>query len=525
MCFFSRRALVFRTTALVTLSRSHGLSSLRVQDLLVKEAPSGGSSFEVLNPATEEVLARLPDLGREDALRAIDVAEGAFEAFSRRTTSRERSRLLRRFYDAVTANEDELATLMTLESGKPKKESLGEVRYGASFLEWFAEEGPRAVGRLDTGGGPLGALATSKKAVGVAAMITPWNFPLAMITRKCGAALAVGCPVVVKPAEDTPLTALALAQLAEEIYSIPGVFNVVPCGRHNAKAVGDAFCESTKVRALSFTGSTAVGKELYAKCAGTVKKLGLELGGNAPFLVLSDADLDVAVECAMASKFRNAGQTCVSADRFIIQGPRERYDAFREKLAAKIRADLVLGNPMDPTTTVGPLISKRAADRVRAILKRSDFSQVEAFHEAEASRLGANFVAPTIVDVPLERCDETACWSTENFGPVVPLTWVPETKKKHGDLDSDLDDDLDLVELANRGETGLASYVVSRDLRRAWRVADKLDTGMCGINQGVISTASAPFGGVKESGLGREGGMESGLAEYLEEKYLCFGAI
>mmetsp|Transcript_25839 Transcript_25839/g.103230 ORF Transcript_25839/g.103230 Transcript_25839/m.103230 type:complete len:547 (-) Transcript_25839:1572-3212(-) len=487
------------------------------------------AAFAVEDPGGKYgVLASaVPDCGSSDTEAAIGAATSALEAWSRSTTPRERSRTLRRWHDAIVEHTEELATLMTLESGKPLGESRGEVAYGASFLEWFAEEGPRrCAGELDAG--PTDRrLATVRRAAGVAAAITPWNFPLAMITRKCGAALAAGCPVVLKPAEDVPLTALALAKLwedAAEGRAPAGCFNVVTASRSNAAAVGQALCASPAVRALSFTGSTAVGKALYAQCAGTVKKLGLELGGNAPLLILEDADLDVAVDVAMASKFRFAGQTCVCADRVLVHDA--VYDAFRDKLLARIATDLRLGHGLQQpeggggapqAANIGPLINRRAADRVRDVVdaaRRSGLRvAVDPDHDRAANELGDNFVAPAVVDVDLAVGQKTvACWGTETFGPVVPLARVA------GDDDA-------FVALANDDPTGLAAYVVSADLARAWRVAERLEAGLVGVNQGVISTASMPFGGVKESGIGREGGVGYGIEEYLETQYLCLGNL
>lgn len=453
---------------------------------------ASGARFDVTDPAEPtRVVGTAPDMDDKDAAIAIGAARLGFEAW-RGTTGRERSRALKRWHDAVMEQKDDLAALMTAECGKPLSESANEVAYGCSFLEWFAEEAPRCAGGVDAVAADRRVL-TLRQPIGVAAMITPWNFPLAMITRKVGAAVAAGCSTVVKPSEDTPLTALALARLADGCFP-DFVLNVVPCSRDNAMAIGETLCASPDVRALSFTGSTAVGKWLYEKSAGTVKKLALELGGNAPFVVLDDADVDLAIKCALQSKFRNAGQTCVCADRFLVHT--DVYDAFLDGL---LKAEV----------NVGPLINPRAVSRVNAVLAQAE--TLDARVHRLSGKDGPSFVPPTIVELHADTLHQADCWAKENFGPVVALA------KFEGDDD-------DALRIANDDSGGLAGYVVSGDVTRGWRFAEGLEVGMVGVNEGIISHCQTNFGGIKTSGLGREGGSR-GIDEFLEDKAIILGGF
>jgi len=449
----------------------------------------------------------VPDFTAADADRAIAAAAAGFETW-RQAPAAKRAAALKKWHRAILANVDELGRIMTLECGKPLAEAKGEVLYAASFVEWYAEEAVRIQGSVNMGTGRDRQLLTLRSPVGVAACITPWNFPAAMITRKIAPALAAGCAVVIKPAEETPLTALALAALAHDCFP-PGVVNVVTASRDHVAQVGDALCASTTVRALSFTGSTAVGKMLYSKCAQTVKKLGLELGGNAPFIICADADVGVAVDAVMAAKFRNAGQTCVCPDRFIVHD--SKLDEFKSALLERL-ALVQIGNGRDFGVTIGPLINAAAAQRIG--------NMVQAFEETGKAllggtaaatelqkRLGPAFYPPTVVEVTDAAA---ACWAGETFGPVVALM-------RFNDLD-------DAVRLANEGTAGLAAYVMSADSMRAVKLAERLDYGMVTINTGALGGVAAPFGGMKESGLGREGARH-GLDEYLEDKAIAIGGL
>ncbi|MFM5136266.1 NAD-dependent succinate-semialdehyde dehydrogenase, partial [Aeromonas rivipollensis] len=406
------------------------------------------------------------------------------------------------WFELIMANQDELARIMTCEQGKPLAEAKGEVAYGASFIQWFAEEGKRAYGRTIPGFSGDRRLATIKQPVGVVAAITPWNFPIAMITRKAGPALAAGCTIVIKPAAETPLCALALAALAEQAGIPAGVINIVTS--HQASVVGDELCRNPKVRKLSFTGSTRIGKLLMRQCADTMKRLSLELGGNAPFIVFDDADLDAAVAGALASKYRNAGQTCVCANRILVQA--SVHDAFAEKLAAAVRAFKV-GDGMGEGTQIGPLINAAAADKVASLVSQAEAAGASVLVGGQAHPAGPLFYHPTIL-TGVTR--DNPILQEEIFGPVAPLVRF-ETEAE-------------AIAIANDTPYGLAAYFYGRDIARVWRVAEQLEYGMVGINEGIISTELAPFGGIKESGLGREGAAE-GLEEYLETKYLCFGGI
>ena len=457
-----------------------------------------GQTFQVTNPADGAVLASLPDMGAAETVAAIDVAHAAFPAWAART-AKDRGAILRRWSDLILRDTERLAALMTAEQGKPLAEARGEVAYGASFIDWFADEAKRAYGHAIPTPDPKKRLMSVKQPIGVCAAIAPWNFPIAMITRKVGPALAAGCTVVVKPAAETPLCALAIAELATEAGVPEGVLNIVT--GTDASAIGAVLCEDSRVRKLSFTGSTPVGKLLYGQCAGTVKKLSLELGGNAPFIVFDDADLEAAVDGAMASKYRNAGQTCVCANRLIVQAG--IHDAFVARLAEKAAA-LKVGAGDQPGVQIGPLITRKAVAKVEGLL-------------AEAVAGGANVVTGGTADgqffAPTVLTGATAdmrIFQEEIFGPVAPVVRF-ETEAE-------------AIALANATPYGLAAYFYSRDVGRCWRVAEAIEAGMVGINEGLISTEVAPFGGVKESGLGREGGSE-GLEEYFETKYLCFGGV
>ena len=460
-----------------------------------------GRQFEVSNPATGELITRVPDMDGADAQAAIEAAHAAQPAWAA-LTAKERSVRLTRWYDLIMANQDDLARLMTREQGKPLAEAKGEVAYGASFIQWFAEEGKRAYGRTIPGFSGDRRLATIKQPVGVVAAITPWNFPIAMITRKAGPALAAGCTIVIKPAAETPLCALALADLAEQAGIPAGVINIVTS--HQAAAVGDELCANPLVRKLSFTGSTRIGKLLMRQCADTMKRLSLELGGNAPFIVFDDADLDAAVAGALASKYRNAGQTCVCANRILVQS--SVYDAFAAKLADAVRAFKV-GNGLGEGTQIGPLINQAAADKVASLVDQARAAGAQVLVGGEAHDAGPLFYQPTIL---AEVGGDNPILQEEIFGPVAPLVRFESEDEA--------------IALANDTPYGLAAYFYGRDIARVWRVAERLEYGMVGINEGIISTELAPFGGIKESGLGREGAAE-GLDEYLETKYLCFGSI
>ncbi|WP_421222264.1 NAD-dependent succinate-semialdehyde dehydrogenase [Aeromonas enteropelogenes] len=462
---------------------------------------ASGRTFEVTNPASGAVITQVPDMNAEDTRRAIDAAKAAQPAWAA-LTAKERSNKLYAWFAAITAHTDELARIMTCEQGKPLAEAKGEVAYGASFIQWFAEEGKRAYGRTIPGFSGDRRLATIKQPVGVVAAITPWNFPIAMITRKAGPALAAGCTIVIKPAAETPLCALALAALAEEAGIPAGVINIITS--HQAAAVGDELCQNPVVRKLSFTGSTRIGKLLMRQCADTMKRVSLELGGNAPFIVFDDADLDAAVAGALASKYRNAGQTCVCANRILVQS--SVYDAFAEKLTAAVKA-FKMGDGMSEGTQIGPLINPAAASKVAELVNQARDAGARVLLGGEAHPAGPLFYQPTILG---EVKGDNPILQEEIFGPVAPLVRF--------------DTEEQAIALANGTPYGLAAYFYGRDIARVWRVAERLEYGMVGINEGIISTELAPFGGIKESGLGREGAAE-GLEEYLETKYLCFGAI
>lgn len=464
-------------------------------------AAADDKKYDVLNPATGAVIASVPDMGPEEANVAIEAANVALPAW-RSLTAKERSIILRRWHDLILRNKDELAQIATMECGKPLTESLGEVAYGASFIEWFAEEAKRAYGDVIPSHGNDKRLVTIKQPVGVCAAITPWNFPIAMITRKVGPALAAGCSMVLKPAGATPFSALALAALAEQAGVPAGVFSVLTAA--GGVAVGKEFTDNPLVRKLSFTGSTAVGAALLRQCAGTVKKVSMELGGNAPFIIFDDADLDAAVCGAMASKYRNAGQTCVCANRFLVQSG--VYDAFAKKLASAV-SKLKIGNGIEEGVTQGPLINGDAILKVEEHIQDAVEKGGQIVCGGERHPIGGNFFEPTII---AEATPEMKIAREETFGPVAPLFRF--------------EDEEQAIAMANDTEFGLAAYFYSRDIGRCWRVGEALEYGMVGINEGIISTELAPFGGVKESGLGREG-AKYGLDEYMEVKYMCMGGM
>ena len=457
--------------------------------------------FAVIDPATGLDIASVPNLTPEDARRAIDAASAALPAWSAKT-AKERAAVLRRWYDLILAESEALARLMTAEQGKPLAESRGEVAYGASFVEWFAEEGKRAYGRTIPTTAATKRYITIKQPIGVVAAITPWNFPIAMITRKVAPALAAGCTIIVKPAEDTPLCALALAKLAEKAGVPAGVFNVVTT--QDARGVGEVLCADGRVRKLTFTGSTEVGKILYRQCADTVKKLTLELGGNAPLIIFDDADLDQAVAGAMASKYRNAGQTCVCANRILVQAG--IYDRFADALA-KAAAQLVVGPGNGTGVNVGPLINADAIAKVESLMADAVAKGGTVKTGGAKDAAGSLFYKPTVLTGVTTEMDIV---SQEIFGPVASLIRF-ET-------------DEEAIALANSTPFGLAAYLFSLNIQRAWKAAERLEAGMVGVNEGIFSNEVVPFGGVKESGLGREGAAE-GLEEYLETKFICLGGM
>jgi succinate-semialdehyde dehydrogenase/glutarate-semialdehyde dehydrogenase len=459
-----------------------------------------GKTIDVNNPATGEIIASVPSLSAEETRRAIEAADAAWPEW-RAKTGKERTNIMRRWYDLMMENQEDLAVLMTSEQGKPMLESRGEIAYAASFIEWFAEEAKRVYG--DTMNHPLPGkrIVVIKQPIGVVASITPWNFPAAMITRKCAPAMAAGCPVVIKPASQTPLSALALAELADRAGVPKGVLNVIT---GQARVLGGELTENPTVRKLSFTGSTEIGKLLMAQCAGTVKKVSLELGGNAPFIVFDDADLDAAVVGAMASKYRNAGQTCVCANRFLVQDG--IYDAFAERMAAAVK-DLRVGNGLEDGIQQGPLIDDAAVAKVEQHIADATAKGAELVTGGSRHSLGGTFFEPTLL---AGVTTDMAVTREETFGPVAPLF-------RFGD-------EAEAIRMANDTEFGLAAYFYSRDVGRIWRVAEGLEYGIVGINEGIISNEVAPFGGIKESGIGREG-SKYGMDDFLEIKYLCLGGV
>jgi succinate-semialdehyde dehydrogenase/glutarate-semialdehyde dehydrogenase len=458
------------------------------------------STFEVTNPADESVLGRVPNMGVAETRRAIEAANAAWPGW-RAKTAKERAAILRRWYELMMANQEDLANLMTAEQGKPLAESKGEVVYGASFIEWFAEEAKRVYGDTIPPHQPDKRLVVIKEPVGVCAAITPWNFPAAMITRKVAPALAAGCTVVIKPAEQTPFSALALAELAERAGLPKGVMNIVT---GDPEPIGGELTSNPLVRKLSFTGSTEIGRLLMKQCAATVKKLSLELGGNAPFIVFADADLDAAVAGAIVSKYRNTGQTCVCANRLLVQD--EVYDAFAEKLAEKVRT-MKVGCGTEPDVVQGPLIDRAALNKVEEHISDAVAKGARVLTGGKRHALGGTFFEPTILTNVTSAMKMSR---EETFGPVAPLFRFKT--------------EAEAVQMANDTEYGLAAYFYTRDIGRVWRMSEALEYGMVGANTGIISTEVAPFGGMKQSGLGREG-SKYGIEEFLEVKYVCMGGV
>ena len=457
-----------------------------------------GATIDVDNPATLDLIGTVPDMGGAETRRAIEAAGRAIGPWRSRT-AKERSAILRGLFQLLVGNAEDLAAIMTIEQGKPLAEAAGEIKYGASFIEWFAEEAKRAYGETIPSFKPSAAVSTIREPVGVCGLITPWNFPLAMITRKAGAALAAGCTVVVKPSEYTPYSCLALAQLAEEAGIPPGVFNVVT---GQAAPIGEEMCANETVRKISFTGSTRVGKLLIRQCADTVKRLSMELGGNAPLIVFADADIDLAAEQTIISKFRNAGQTCVCANRIYVQDA--VYDSFAEALRTKV-AGLKVGNGLDADVAQGPLIYEAAVEKVERHVEDAVAKGARIALGGKRHELGGLFFEPTVLlDVP----DNAMCASEETFGPVAPLFRF--------------NDEEEVVRRANSTKVGLASYFFTRSLGCAMRVSSGIEAGMVAVNEGLLSTETAPFGGYKESGFGREGSSH-GIDEYLEIKYVLTG--
>src|SRR6266403_1846537 len=461
---------------------------------------TNGATHQVVNPATREPIGAVPDMGAGETRRAIEAAAQAFPAWAAQT-AKERAAVLRRWYELLMANVEDLATLMTAEQGKPLAESKGEIAYAASFIEWFAEEGKRLYGDLIPGHQADKRILVMRQPVGVVAAITPWNFPAAMITRKAGPALASGCTMVAKPAEATPLSALALAVLAERAGIPAGVFNVLT---GEPREIGGEMTSNPDVRKLTFTGSTEVGRILMKQSADTIKKLSLELGGNAPFIVFDDADLDAAVEGAIISKYRNAGQTCVCANRLYVQAG--VYDAFAEKLVAAVQK-LKVGNGFEPGVLQGPLIDQAAVEKVEEHIQDAISQGARLLLGGHRHSLGQTFFEPTVL---ADVTPKMKVAREETFGPVAPLFRFQTDEQA--------------IQMANDTEFGLASYFYSRDIGRIWRAAEGLESGMVGINTGLISNEAAPFGGVKQSGLGREG-SHYGIEEFVEVKYLCFGGL
>jgi succinate-semialdehyde dehydrogenase/glutarate-semialdehyde dehydrogenase len=458
------------------------------------------ATLTVVNPADGTVVGTVPKMGAGEARRAIEAADAAWPAW-RQKTAKERSAILRRWFELMMQHQDDLAVLMTMEQGKPLAESKGEIAYGASFIEWFAEEAKRVYGDTIPAQFTDRRIVVIKQPIGVCAAVTPWNFPNAMITRKAGPALAAGCTMVIKPASQTPFSALALCELAERAGIPKGVLSVIT---GSAAAIGQELTGNRLVRKFTFTGSTEIGKQLMAQCAGTVKKVSLELGGNAPFIVFDDADLEAAVEGAMASKYRNAGQTCVCANRFYVQDG--VYEAFARKLAERV-AQMKVGNGLEAGVAQGPLIDANAVAKVEEHIADALGKGAKVVAGGKRHVLGGTFFEPTVL---ADVTPAMAVASEETFGPVAPLF-------RFGT-------EAELAGLANATEYGLAAYFYSRDIGRIWRTAEALEFGIVGINVGIISTEVAPFGGMKESGIGREG-SKYGMEEFLEVKYLCMGGL
>ncbi|WP_404994456.1 NAD-dependent succinate-semialdehyde dehydrogenase [Cupriavidus pauculus] len=481
---------------------------LRSQNFIAQQwcdAQDARQMLEVTDPASGDVIARVPDSGAADAARAADAAAAAFPAWSART-ARERAQIIKRWHALILANEADLARIISAEQGKPMHESLGEVRYGASYVEWFAEEATRICGDVVAEAVPGRKMIVLKEPVGVVAAITPWNFPLAMIARKIAPALAAGCTVVAKPAEDTPLTALALVYLAQQAGLPDGVLNIVTASRASTPAVVDTWLADARVRKITFTGSTPVGKHLARESAATLKKLSLELGGNAPFIVFDDADIDAAVEGLMVAKFRNGGQTCVCPNRVYVQAG--VHDAFVDKLAARVSA-LHVGPASEPAAQIGPMINARAVDKIDRHVQDAVAQGARVVVGGRRVRAadGPHYYAPTVL---VDATPAMALAHEETFGPVAPVFRFTHENE--------------VVRDANDTPFGLAAYFYSTDVRRIWRVAQALETGIVGINEGALASEAAPFGGVKESGYGREGSRH-GLDDYMHTKYLCQGQL
>jgi len=458
------------------------------------------STLSVTNPATGELIGTVPNMGVAETRRAIDCANAALPAW-RSKTAKDRARILRKWFDLIMKNQEALAQLMTAEQGKPLAESRGEIAYGAAFIEWFGEEAKRIYGETIPAHAADKRLIVIKQAIGVCAAITPWNFPSAMITRKVGPALAAGCTIVLKPASQTPFSALALCQLAEEAGIPPGVFS---CVTGSASEIGGELSSNPIVRKLSFTGSTEIGKLLLAQCATTVKKTSMELGGNAPFIVFDDADIDAAVRGAITSKYRNAGQTCICANRIMVQD--SIYDHFVEKFAKSVSAFKV-GNGAEAGTVIGPLIDERALNKVEDQVKDAIQKGGKVEIGGKRHALGGSFYEPTVISGATK---DMLAFREETFGPLAPIFKFSS--------------EAEAIAMANDTEFGLAAYFYAQNIGRIWRVAEALEYGMVGINEGLITSEVAPFGGVKESGLGREG-SQHGIEDYLELKYLCIGGI
>jgi succinate-semialdehyde dehydrogenase / glutarate-semialdehyde dehydrogenase len=476
-------------------------SLLKTDGLINGQWVAKSQRFDVHDPSNGSLLASVANLTPEDAQLAIDAANAAWPAWKKKT-AKERSIILRKWFDLLITNQEDLARILTAEQGKPYAEARGEIVYGASFVEWFAEEAKRVNGETLPQFDNSRRLMVIKQPIGVCAAITPWNFPLAMITRKVAPALAAGCPVIIKPAELTPLTALAAAELALRAGIPAGVLNLIPADAQNSIAVGKVLCSSDVVRHLSFTGSTEVGRILMAQSAPTVKKMSLELGGNAPFIVFDDADIDSAVDGAMASKYRNAGQTCVCANRIYVQ--EAVYDEFVSKFAAKVRT-VKVGNGFEAGVSQGPLIEEAAVDKVARHV--ADAVAKGGKIVAGGKKMQGQFFEPTVIS---EASSDMLCAREETFGPFAPVFRFKTEQEA--------------IDAANNTEFGLASYFYSRDMGRIYRVSEALEYGMVGVNVGVLATEHVPFGGVKQSGLGREGSSH-GIEDYLEMKYLCIGDI
>jgi succinate-semialdehyde dehydrogenase/glutarate-semialdehyde dehydrogenase len=463
-----------------------------------------GPLLDVTDPATGDLITRVPDSGADDARAALDAAHAAFPTW-RKVPAKQRAQIIKRWNDLVLAHQEDLGKLISLEQGKPLAESKGEAAYAASYIEWFGEEATRMNGEVIPAPVPGRRMFALKEPVGVVAAITPWNFPAAMIARKIAPALAVGCTVVCKPAEDTPLTSLALVRLAQEAGVPPGVLNIVTASRERTPEVVDVWLDDARVRKITFTGSTPVGKHLARRSADTLKKLSLELGGNAPFIVFEDADVDAAVEGFMAAKFRNGGQTCVSPNRVFVHDA--VHDAFAAKLAARVAA-LSVGPATDPTSQIGPMINARAVEKIDRHVQDAIAKGARVLTGgARLTKLGANYYAPTVL---IDADATMACACEETFGPVAPLTRFATEDE--------------VIAAANDTPFGLAAYFYSQNVRRIWRVAEALETGIVGINEGALAAEAAPFGGVKESGYGREGSVH-GLDDYLHTKYVCQGQL